>query len=184
MPPNRTLYVIAVILLIISASFFVVYYTLNQKQEEQKRNERLAVLPQRQIVDPTFTKDGYIKALDRNGEGSIYSARAAVRGKVQSWEKGKVNVWVGTKLLEIKLPNEVNLRCFLEYITNPSGEKMKTSDVWLDINTMKDIGPKVQSSSLTQRFPEEADIVIAVNVGKNDAMTAYQVVGFGCRESL
>jgi hypothetical protein len=170
-------------LLFLTASFSVVFFVINQQREQQARKERLAVLPQREIVDPTFTKDGYIKPLEKNDEGSIYSARASVRGKVKEWQNGKVQVWVGATLREIKLPNEVNLRCFSEYIVNKSGEKMKTSDAWLDVNNMAESGPKVKSVTLPQWFAEGADIVLAVNVGKNDSMTAYQVVGYGCKET-
>jgi hypothetical protein len=177
------LYIALLVFLILTASFSVVFFFISQQREAQARKERFAALPQRQIVDPTFTNDGYIKPLEKNGEGSIYSVRASIRGKVQVWQSGKVSVWVGTTLHEIKLPNEVNLRCFSEYIVNKSGEKMKTSDAWLDINTMTETGPKVKSDTLPQLFAEGADIVLAVNVGKNDSMTAYQVVGYGCKET-
>jgi hypothetical protein len=63
MPANRTLYVTLLILLFLTASFSVVFFAINQQREQQARKERLAVLPQREIVDPAFTKDGYIKPL-------------------------------------------------------------------------------------------------------------------------
>jgi hypothetical protein len=184
MPINRTLYATLLILLILTASFSVGFFFINRQWEQRARKELLAVLPQRQIVDPTFTKDGYIKPLEKNGEGSIYSVRASVRGKVKEWQDDKVQVWVGTTLREVLLPKEVNLRCFSEYIVNNSGEKMKTSDAWLDVDSMQEPGPKVKADTLPRQFGEGADIVLAVNVGKNDSMTAYQVVGYGCREAL
>jgi hypothetical protein len=169
-------------LLVTSASFSVAIFFTNRQREKLPKSS--APAPQREISDPTFTDDGYIKPMDYNGEGSIYSKRASVRGKVQTWEKGSVKVWVGTTLRDAKLPKQVNLRCFSEYIVSKSGEKMKTSDAWLDINNMTEPGPKVKTETLQQRFSEGADIVIAVHVGKNDVMTAYQVVGYGCREVL
>lgn len=93
-------------------------------------------------------------------------------------------VQVGTTSQTIQLPKEVQLRCFDEYIVNNKGEKKKTSDVHLDVSRLDDPGIPVRTSYAAEQIPAGKDIIVVVDVGISDRMTAHQIFGFGCRESL
>lgn len=136
------------------------------------------------IKDTSFTSTGYIQPLGKQTETNKYSDRAYVRGIVTKWTSKELTVQVATKPQVIQLPKEVQLRCFDEYITNNKGEKKKTSDVHLDVSRLDDPGVPTMVAEIATKIPAGKDIIVIVDVGSSERMTAHQIFGFGCKEML
>jgi hypothetical protein len=138
------------------------------------------IKPNRPLDTSKFTKDGYIMPLENNGEGSIYSPHAQLRGTVVSWSDSYLKMDVAGDIKSISVPANPTLHCFPTYQKGPDGTDILSSSVWFDLKQVKPTGKPTSLKELQSMFPVNKDIMVKVSVDTDNRMTADMFYGFGC----
>lgn len=180
LPRSFLLPALAVALLFLIA-FYLGFSLVSQRSttdlQPSKGGETL--VPQRQIGSGNYNSEKYVVAIENNAEGSIYSSRAQMRGKVSSWEERGLVVVVGDEVFRINLPEKVYFKCVPSTYTSPDGKEVPASTVYLDLRNAGQ-GELVDSSDVKDKITQGSDLTLQVNVDKGDNMTADLFVGYGC----
>lgn len=185
--PARSLFIILIILfpiltiiLALTTSWSKEKKLLSEQERTISPEQLLNEKSQRQLDDAKFSKKGFIVPLESNAKGSIYSARAQIRGTVVSWKQMSVSVQVADEVREVAMPGAVYVYCAPKYFTDSAGKQVLSSTVWMNIKEPEQLGKLLPSTNLPSAFPKRADITILVNVDEKDTFTAYFVGGYGC----
>ncbi len=131
----------------------------------------------------TFTKTGYAIPLESDTTKSAYSSRAQLRGVVEDFDATTLKLAINEEVKTIRLPGAVRYYCAPEYFTNENGVQTPSIQVRLDFSRGQNVGTLLSADVLPKKFTKGDDITVLVNVGANDAMTAYFVAGYGCNET-
>ena len=135
---------------------------------------------QRKIDNTNFTKTSWVKPLEKNQTGSIYSPKAQLRGTLTAYQNQGMAVLVGGEEKQIALPQNIRTYCTPEYYTDASGRTAKASEIWINFKNPESLGSVIDRSRLQQVVPAQSEMTVLVNVDTDANMTAYFVVGFGC----
>lgn len=137
---------------------------------------------QRSLDTSGFSPSAYIRPLGSNAEGSIYSSRVQMRGAVDSWKNSAVRIKIGEEVRDVQLPVAVRLYCTPPFFLDKEGKKVPAEGVALDFSKFPEAGVLFSSDSLSKKIPKGKDITVLANVGDKEVMTAYLVVGYGCKD--
>lgn len=171
--------------------FFIIALTIlfgmNQQIAENVGSSRLMpnlLQPkiQRPLDTSGFSTTAYIRPLESNAQGSIYSSRVQLRGTVNAWKTDAVRIRIGEEVKDVQMPVAVRLYCTPAYFSDKDGKKVSAEGVALDFSKFPDAGVLFSTDTLPRKIPKGKDITVLANVGDGDVMTAYLVVGYGCKE--
>lgn len=137
---------------------------------------------QRLLDTSGFSTTAYIRPLESNAEGSIYSSRVQLRGTVDSWKNGAVRIKIGEEARDVQMPVVVRLYCTPPYFLDKDSNRVPAADVALDFSKFPEAGVPFSSDTLPRKISKGKDITVLASVGDEDVMTAYLVVGYGCKE--
>ncbi len=137
---------------------------------------------QRPLETSNFSTTAYIRPLESNAQGSLYSSRVQIRGTVDSWQNGAVRIKIGEEVKDVQLPVAVRLYCPPPFFLDKEGKKVPAEGVALDFSKFPEAGVLFSADSLPKKIRKGQDVTVLANVGDSDVMTAYLVVGYGCQE--
>lgn len=127
-----------------------------------------------------YSTTEYIAPLgpEETGDDSFFSAQ--IRGVVSSWGEDLLAVAVGEDVVEVDMPDKVMLRCLPSVATDSKGQTYKPSEVFVDFRGLTVKGEVVESSTISGKIPEGADITVQVKYGETNQAEAHLIVGYGC----
>ena len=137
---------------------------------------------QRALDTSGFSTFAYIRPLESNTEGSIYSSRVQIRGTVDLWKNGAVRIKIGEEVKDVQLPVAVRLYCTPLFFLDKEGNNVPAEGVAIDFSKFPDAGVLFSTDTLPRKILKGKDVTVLANVGEGDVMTAYLVVGYGCKE--
>lgn len=162
---------------------------LNLKAQglQKKTEDASRVMPnfqpkiQRPLDTSGFSTFAYIRPLESNAQGSIYSSRVQMRGTVDLWKNSVVRIKISEEVKDVQLPVAVRLYCTPPFFFDKEGKKVPAESVALDFSKFPDAGVLFSTDTLSGKIPKGKDVTVLANVGDGDVMTAYLVVGYGCQ---
>jgi hypothetical protein len=177
---------IAGILVTVIVSFIVLKIVGNQSKKPPQTEEadrpfpsivqnQYRPLPNRDKYDVSH----YIRPLESNLTGIIYSKTAQIQGDVVSWEGESVSVNTFGEKLKIYIPPTLYLMC---YSSNESNFG-KDNVIFIFYKDDRNIGTLTKREYIQKNFPLQSNIILLADVESNNNMTAFLVVGIDCTEN-
>lgn len=190
--PQSKLIVAVISLLALAAVGGIVYVTF--KPDLQKlvtkgvpvtqtieETQPVAELPKEAQVEDLYSLVGVSNATDHgyvlpagDGKTKIY-----VRGIVEKWSGNTLTVQIVDRKSDIQVVDPAKLLCQPETFTDNSGNKIASSEIYIDLNNFKgDVAP-IPLSKIKSQFPKGAHIALTADE-KDASWQADILVGFGC----
>ena len=107
------------------------------------------------------------------------SGKLYVRATVEKWNSQSLLLRIRDKKSEVAVSNPVSVLCQPQYLTDEGGNRILSSQVFIDVTNYKGSPAQVALAKVKSAFPAGSDIALtAAKVG--DAWQADILIGFGC----
>ncbi len=123
------------------------------------------------VGNPGQVKGSYVLT---GSSGKLY-----VRATVEKWNSQSLLLRIRDKKSEVAVTNPASVLCQPQYLTDEGGNRVLSSQVYIDVTNYKGNPPQVALAKVKTAFPVGSDIALtAAKVG--DVWQADILIGFGC----
>lgn len=182
--PKELLILVFVAVVLVSSAL---YLGLKIKWDTDRKKDEISQI----VVTPTPFMDEKFDETKFNNKDYVTSiveslgsetTLAQVRGVVDSWKGNTLNVKVADKILNIAIPETIELRCMPETMTDATGKTFKTSEVYLDFTRTEIKGVQTSRNKIKELFVAGKDFTAQAKTLEAEKLEGVFLVGYGCTQ--
>jgi len=134
-------------------------------------------------VDGTkLEEQSYARYITEEDDETNQATGVQLRGKLSQVTKTSLKLDLGgEQVVEMLLPDKVEIKCEPQYLTAVTGEVVSKDDVYFDYsNYYISDEDKMESDKITEIIGLDNDLVVVADFDDNENMVVQLVAGFGC----